>query len=72
MLIALAKLSQEGFKNLCSRLRDNSGGYLSAAVSMANEFLPDKKLIVYTPGTQVSSPRLSQRMARVLIRRYHW
>lgn len=55
MLIALAKLSQEGFKNLCIDLRDNSGGYLSAAVSMANEFLPDKKLIVYTQGRK--SPR---------------
>ena len=55
MLIALAKLSQEGFKNLCIDLRDNSGGYLTAAVSMANEFLPNKKLIVYTEGRK--SPR---------------
>lgn len=55
MLIALAKLSQEGFKNLCIDLRDNSGGYLTAAVNMANEFLPDKKLIVYTQGRK--SPR---------------
>ena len=55
MLIALAKLSQEGFKNLCIDLRDNSGGYLVAAVNMANEFLPGKKLIVYTQGRK--SPR---------------
>ena len=55
MLIALAKLSQEGFKNLCTDLRDNSGGYLTAAINMANEFLPDKKLIVYTQGRK--SPR---------------
>ena len=55
MLIALAKLSQEGFKNLCIDLRDNSGGYLTAAINMANEFLPDKKLIVYTQGRK--SPR---------------
>ena len=46
MLIALAKLSQQGFKNLCIDLRDNSGGYLTAAVNMANEFLPEKKLIL--------------------------
>ena len=59
MLIALAKLSQEGFKNLCIDLRDNSGGYLSAAVNMANEFLPDKKLIVYTQGRK--SPRQDYR-----------
>lgn len=55
MLIALAKLSQEGFKNLCIDLRDNSGGYLTAAINMAKEFLPDKKLIVYTQGRK--SPR---------------
>ncbi len=55
MLIALAKLSQEGFKNLCIDLRDNTGGYLTAAINMANEFLPDKKLIVYTQGRK--SPR---------------
>ena len=55
MLIALAKLSQEHFKNLCIDLRDNSGGYLTAAINMANEFLQDKKLIVYTQGRK--SPR---------------
>ena len=59
MLIALAKLSQKGFKNLCIDLRDNSGGYLSAAVNMANEFLSDKKLIVYTQGRK--SPRQEYR-----------
>ncbi len=59
MLIALAKLSQEGFKNLCIDLRDNSGGYLTAAVNMANEFLPDKSLIVYTQGRK--SPRQEYR-----------
>ena len=59
MLIALAKLSQEGFKNLCIDLRDNSGGYLTAAVNMANEFLSDKSLIVYTQGRK--SPRQEYR-----------
>ncbi len=59
MLIALAKLSQEGFKNLCIDLRDNSGGYLTAAVNMANEFLPEKSLIVYTQGRK--SPRQDYR-----------
>ncbi len=59
MLIALAKLSQQGFNNLCIDLRDNSGGYLSAAVNMANEFLADKKLIVYTQGRK--SPRQEYR-----------
>lgn len=59
MLISLAKLSQEGFSNLCIDLRDNTGGYLAAAVKMANEFLSDNKLIVYTQGRK--SPRQNYR-----------
>lgn len=55
MLIALAKLSQEGFSNLVVDLRDNTGGYLKPAVQIANEFLPKNKLIVYTEGRK--SPR---------------
>ena len=50
LLIALAKLSQEGFKSLVIDLRDNTGGYLQSAVQLANEFLPKNKLIVYTQG----------------------
>lgn len=50
MLVALAELSQEGFENLVIDLRDNTGGYLEAAVQMANEFLPKDRLIVYTEG----------------------
>lgn len=50
MLIALAKLSQEGFTNLVIDLRDNTGGYMNSAIQMANEFLPKDKLIVYTIG----------------------
>lgn len=55
LLIALAKLSQEGFGNLVIDLRDNTGGYLNSAVQMANEFLPKNRLIVYTEGRR--SPR---------------
>ena len=50
LLVALARLSRQGFSNLVIDLRDNSGGYLNSAVSIANEFLPEKKLIVYTQG----------------------
>ena len=50
LLIALAKLSQEGFKSLVIDLRDNTGGYLQSAVQMTNEFLPKNKLVVYTQG----------------------
>ena len=55
MLIALAKLSQDGFTNLVIDLRDNTGGYMNSAIQMANEFLPKDKLIVYTIGRK--SPR---------------
>ncbi len=59
LLIALANLQQEGFSNLVIDLRDNTGGYLQSAVQMANEFLPNKKLIVYTEGRK--SPRKEYR-----------
>ena len=50
LLIALAKLSQQGFSNLTIDLRGNTGGYLQSAVQIANEFLPKGRLIVYTQG----------------------
>lgn len=55
LLIALATLSQEDFSNLVIDLRGNVGGYLASAVQIANEFLPEKRLIVYTQGRK--SPR---------------
>ena len=55
LLIALARLSQEGFSNLVIDLRGNTGGYLASAVQMINEFLPKDRLIVYTEGRK--SPR---------------
>ena len=54
LLIALAKLSQEGFENLAIDLRGNNGGYLESAVQIANEFLPKGQLIVYTQGRKQS------------------
>ena len=55
LLIALAKLQQHNFKSLIIDLRDNTGGYLNSAVQIANEFLPNNRLIVYTQGRK--SPR---------------
>ncbi len=52
---AIIKLKHRGMKNLIFDLRGDSGGYLSTAQAIANEFLGPKKLIVYTKG--VHSPR---------------
>ena len=50
LLIALAKLAQQGFNSLVIDLRGNTGGYLESAVQIANEFLSKGQLIVYTQG----------------------
>jgi carboxyl-terminal processing protease len=47
---ALDKLVKLGMAQLILDLRGNPGGYLDAATKLADEFLPDKKLIVYTEG----------------------
>lgn len=54
---AFDKLKKSGMKNLVLDLRSNPGGYLDAATKLADEFLPDKKLIVYTEGK--ARPRTS-------------
>jgi carboxyl-terminal processing protease len=47
---ALKDLHNKGVHKLILDLRGNSGGYLQAAIAVADEFLKDKKLIVYTEG----------------------
>ncbi|MET3977576.1 carboxyl-terminal processing protease [Mucilaginibacter sp. UYP25] len=48
---ALKKLKADGMQKLVLDLRGNGGGYLNTATSMADEFLPKGKLIVYTKGS---------------------
>lgn len=43
-------LQKQGMKDLILDLQENGGGYLQAAVQIANEFLADNDLIVYTSG----------------------
>jgi len=50
---ALKKLQQDGMKDLILDLQGNGGGYLNAAIDVANEFLQQKDLIVYTKGRTV-------------------
>jgi len=47
---ALATLQGKGMKHLILSLQGNGGGYLNAAIGMANQFLSQNKLIVYTQG----------------------
>lgn len=50
-LSAIQELKKEGLKNLIFDLRGNGGGYLNTAIDIADQFLSDKKLVVYTSGT---------------------
>lgn len=49
-LEAVDKLQAAGMEKLIIDLRGNNGGYMDAATNIANEFLPEGKLIVYTEG----------------------
>ena len=47
---AAQKLKDRGMKKLIFDLRNNGGGYMSAATDIADQFLESGKLIVYTEG----------------------
>ena len=49
-MTAVEKLQQQGMTALIIDLQDNGGGYLQTAVQLANEFLDNDELIVYTEG----------------------
>ena len=50
---SLSRLQQQGMEHLILDLQENGGGYLKAAVDIANEFLEKGDLIVYTEGRKV-------------------
>ncbi len=52
---AMAGLQKEGIRNLILDLRGNGGGYLTAAIQLADEFIPGNHLVVYTEG--VNNPK---------------
>ncbi len=49
-LKAFNNLEKQGMKQLIVDLRGNPGGFLNIATKLCDEFLEDKKLIVYTEG----------------------
>ncbi|MDA3778691.1 MAG: S41 family peptidase [Bacteroidales bacterium] len=52
---AIEKLKKQSLKKIIIDLRGNSGGFMNAATNIADQFLDQGKLIVYTEGK--SSPR---------------
>ena len=52
-LEGLKTLRDQGMQHLILDLQENGGGYLKAAVDIANEFLQRNDLIVYTEGRKV-------------------
>ena len=50
---ALQQLRKQGMRHLMLDLQENGGGYLQAAVDIANEFLQKDDIIVYTEGRRV-------------------
>jgi carboxyl-terminal processing protease len=58
----MEKLQKQGMHQLILDLRGNGGGLMKEAVDIADEFLSDDKLIVYTEGEHV--PRYEYRTKR--------
>jgi carboxyl-terminal processing protease len=54
---AVDALKAQGMKKIIVDLRGNGGGYLDAATNLADEFLKDGSLIVYTKGR--SKPKVN-------------
>jgi carboxyl-terminal processing protease len=50
---SMQRLLKQGMKTLVLDLQENGGGYLQAAVQIAEEFLEQDALIVYTKGRNV-------------------
>jgi carboxyl-terminal processing protease len=47
----MEQLQKKGMQQLILDLRGNGGGFMNEAIDMADEFLDDSKLVVYTEGS---------------------
>jgi carboxyl-terminal processing protease len=54
---ALATLKKQGVKSLVIDLRDNGGGYMEEAIGIADEFLKDNTLIVFTKSAKEATEK---------------
>lgn len=78
MMCAIDSLKKLGMTDLILDLQDNGGGYLEAAARIANEFLSDGDMIVYTEGLHAprrefkafGSGRLQQGRVVVLVNEF--
>lgn len=59
----MEKLKKQGMKQLVLDLRGNGGGLMKEAIDIADEFLSDDKLIVYTEGQH--SPKTTYKASRL-------
>ena len=58
LLNAIAQLAHENCQGLIIDLRDNTGGFMDAALRMVNEFLPEGKLMLFAQGRKY--PRVEE------------
>ena len=58
LLNAIAQLTHLNCKGLIIDLRDNTGGYMDAALRMVNEFLPEGRLMLFAQGRKY--PRMEE------------
>jgi carboxyl-terminal processing protease len=56
---ALEELVKKGMRSLILDLRSNGGGFMHEAVELADEFLADDRLIVYTEGAHAKKRNYS-------------
>ncbi len=59
---AILKLRKKGAENLILDLTNNGGGYLNMAFELADEFLQQGQMVVYTEG--INSPRQDYKASR--------
>jgi len=59
---AIEKLQKKGMQKLILDLRDNGGGLVDQATNIADEFLDEDKMIVYTLGSK--APRTDYRCSK--------
>ena len=54
----VASLKKQGVKSLVIDVRDNGGGYMEEAIAIADEFLKDKTLIVFTKSAKEATEKM--------------